>query len=63
MSNSKLAATIDGRRTYDAMIAVMAVANNVPLTRSTRPTSRGIVGLDLRAVRHPDQAEGPHNPA
>jgi tRNA(fMet)-specific endonuclease VapC len=50
-------------RTYDAMIAATAMANNVPLY-SVNPTDfEGIVGLDLRAVRHPDQVQGRHNPA
>jgi predicted nucleic acid-binding protein len=50
-------------RTYDAMIAATAVANNVPLY-SVNPTDfDGIVDLDLRAVRYPDQVQGPRNPS
>jgi predicted nucleic acid-binding protein len=45
------------------MIAATAVANNVPLY-SVNPTDfEGIVDLDLRAVRHPDQVQGPRNPS
>lgn len=50
-------------RTYEAMIAATAIANNVPLY-SVNPTDfESIVGLDLRAVRHPDEVQGRQNPA
>jgi predicted nucleic acid-binding protein len=41
-------------RTYDAMIAATAVANNVPLYTVNPVDFEGMVELDLRSIRHPD---------
>lgn len=42
-------------RSYDAMIAATAVANELPLYTVNPVDFSGIEGLDLRAIRHPDQ--------
>jgi predicted nucleic acid-binding protein len=49
-------------RTYDAMIAATAVANNIPLYTVNSVDFEGIAGLDLRTVRHPDQAPSIRDP-
>ena len=41
-------------RSYDAMIAAIALATNLPLYTVNPTDFEGIDGLDLRAVRHPD---------
>jgi tRNA(fMet)-specific endonuclease VapC len=46
-------------RAYDAMIAATAVANDIPLYTVSPTDFEGIGGLDLRTVRHPDQARSP----
>jgi hypothetical protein len=43
-------------RSYDAMIAATAIANDLPLYTVNPADFSGIEGLDLRAVPHPDQA-------
>jgi predicted nucleic acid-binding protein len=43
-------------RSYDAMIAATAIANDLPLYTVNPADFSGIEGLDLRAVAHPDQA-------
>jgi tRNA(fMet)-specific endonuclease VapC len=40
-------------RSYDAMIAAMALAVNLPLYTVNPTDFEGIDGLDLRAIRHP----------
>lgn len=40
-------------RTYDAMIAAIAIARGLPLFTVNPDDFAGIVGLDLRAVPHP----------
>lgn len=42
-------------RSYDAMIAAIAVANVLPLYTVNPVDFEGIDGLDLRPVAHPDQ--------
>jgi len=44
-------------RAYDAMIAAIAIANDLPLYTCNPDDFSGIEGLDLVAVAHPD--EGP----
>jgi predicted nucleic acid-binding protein len=44
-------------RSYDAMIAATAIANRLPLYTVNPDDFRGIAGLDLRAVPHPDGVE------
>ena len=41
---------------YDAMIAAIAIANDVPLYTSNPADLTGIDGLEVVAVAHPDQA-------
>jgi tRNA(fMet)-specific endonuclease VapC len=41
-------------RSYDAMIAAIAVATDLPLYTVNPADFQGIDGLDLRAVPHPD---------
>jgi hypothetical protein len=43
-------------RSYDAMIAATAIANDLPLYTVNPVDFAGIEGLDLRPVTHPDQA-------
>ena len=43
-------------RSYDAMIAATAIANDLPLYTVNPADFSGIEGLDLRPVTHPDQA-------
>jgi hypothetical protein len=43
-------------RSYDAMIAATAIANDLPLYTVNPVDFAGIEGLDLRRVTHPDQA-------
>lgn len=43
-------------RSYDAMIAATAIANDLPLYTVNPVDFSGIEGLDLRTVTHPDQA-------
>ena len=45
-------------RSYDAMIAAIAVANRLPLYTVNPADFAGIDGLDLRAVPHPDRPQG-----
>jgi predicted nucleic acid-binding protein len=45
-------------RSYDAMIAATAIANDLPLYTVNPGDFSGIDGLDLRLVAHPDQASG-----
>lgn len=42
-------------RSYDAMIAAVAIANDLPLFTVNPGDFSGIEGLDLRPVQHPDQ--------
>jgi hypothetical protein len=42
-------------RSYDAMIAATAIANELPLYTVNADDFSGIEGLDLRPVPHPDQ--------
>lgn len=41
-------------RAYDALIAASAIAEEIPLYTCNPDDFAGIVGLDLRAVPHPD---------
>lgn len=41
-------------RTFDAMIAATAIANDLPLFTCNPADFSGIEGLELRVVRHPD---------
>jgi len=50
-------------RSYDAMIAAIAIANELPLYTVNPADFSGIEGLDLRAVSHPDHALPPSDPA
>jgi len=50
-------------RSYDAMIAAIAIANELPLYTVNPADFSGIEELDLRAVSHPDQALPPSDPA
>lgn len=42
-------------RSYDAMIAATAIANDLPLYTVSPADFTGIEGLDLRSITHPDQ--------
>ena len=42
-------------RTYDAMIAAIAIANRLPLYTVNPSDFEGIGDLDLRGITHPDQ--------
>ncbi len=42
-------------RTYDAMIAAIAIANRLPLYTVNPSDFEGIGHLDLRGITHPDQ--------
>ncbi|MEO7837288.1 MAG: type II toxin-antitoxin system VapC family toxin [Acidimicrobiales bacterium] len=44
-------------RAYDAMIAAIAISNDLPLYTCNPADFEHIDGLDLRPVPHPDQAE------
>ena len=48
-----------GARSYDAMIAAIAVANDLPLFTCNPADFARIDGLDLRSVPHPDQSPAP----
>jgi hypothetical protein len=41
-------------RTYDAMIAAVAIANELPLFTVNPGDFSGIEGLDLRPIQHPE---------
>lgn len=45
-------------RAYDALIATSAIANGLPLFTCNPADFERIVGLDVRAVPHPDRAAG-----
>jgi tRNA(fMet)-specific endonuclease VapC len=47
-----------GARSYDAMIAAVALANDLPLFTCNPADFEHIDGLDLRSVPHPDQTLG-----
>jgi len=47
-----------GARSYDAMIAAVALANDLPLFTCNPADFAHIDGLDLRSVPHPDQLSG-----
>jgi tRNA(fMet)-specific endonuclease VapC len=47
-----------GARSYDAMIAGVALANDLPLFTCNPAHFECIDGLDLRAIPHPDQTTG-----
>jgi len=42
-------------RAFDAMIAATAIANDLPVYTVNPSDFEGILGLDLRAVPHPDK--------
>jgi tRNA(fMet)-specific endonuclease VapC len=46
-------------RSYDAMIAAIAIANDLPLYTCNPDDFVGIEGLDLVAVAHPDLEPSP----
>jgi tRNA(fMet)-specific endonuclease VapC len=48
-----------GARSYDAMIAAVAIANDLPLFTCNPADYEYIDGLDLRSVPHPDQTPDP----
>jgi hypothetical protein len=48
-----------GARSYDAMIAAVALANDLPLFTCNPADFGHIDGLDLRSVPHPDGTPGP----
>jgi predicted nucleic acid-binding protein len=50
-------------RTYDAMIAATAIANDLPLYTCNPEDFRGITGLLVVAIPHPDQAEIGESPS
>ena len=43
-------------RAFDALIAAIAIANGLPLYTVNPSDFRGIGGLDLRTIDHPDRA-------
>jgi predicted nucleic acid-binding protein len=45
-------------RSYDAMIAAVALANDLPLFTCNPADFEHIEGLDLRSIPHPDQFSG-----
>ena len=45
-----------GARAYDAMIAAIAIASDLPLFTCNPPDFAHIQALDLRSVPHPDRA-------
>ncbi len=45
-------------RTYDAMIAATAITNDLPLYTCNPGDFHGVADLDLRAIPHPDVAQG-----
>jgi tRNA(fMet)-specific endonuclease VapC len=47
-----------GARSYDAMIAAVALANDLPLFTCNRDDFAYIDDLDLRTVPHPDKSSG-----
>jgi predicted nucleic acid-binding protein len=47
-----------GARSYDAMIAAVALANDLPLFTCNPADFEHIDSLDLRSVPHPDQTTG-----
>jgi len=47
-------------RTYDAMIAAVAIANQLPIFTCNPGDFEGIDGLDVIAIAHPDSAAPPH---
>ena len=47
-----------GARSYDAMIAAIALANDLPLFTCNPADFEHIDGLDLRSVPHPGQTPG-----
>jgi len=47
-------------RSYDAMIAATAIANELPLYTVNPADFAGIEGLELRLVTHPDQVSRGH---
>ncbi len=47
-----------GARSYDAMIAAIAMSNELPLFTCNPGDFAHIDGLDLKPVPHPDQHEG-----
>jgi hypothetical protein len=47
-----------GARSYDAMIAAVSLANDLPLFTCNPADFEHIDGLDLRSVPHPDQTSG-----
>lgn len=44
-------------RAYDALIAAVAIANELPLFTVNPDDYRGIEGLDLRPIDHPDSRD------
>ncbi len=46
-------------RSYDAMIAATAIANELPLYTVNPDDFSGIEGLDLRSIPHPDHPLSP----
>ncbi len=53
----RLAGRKANARAYDAMIAAIAISNDLPLYTCNPADFEHIDGLDLRPVPHPDQAE------
>lgn len=46
-------------RAYDALVAAVALANELPMHTCNPADFAGIDGLDVRAVPHPDHGEQP----